>query len=65
MVLSLLMACVFSQSGALSWAGEERPRAYSLSDVLTFAAQHNPVLAGAWATGAGSSGRAERARRDP
>ena len=47
MVLSLLMACVFSQSGALSWAGEERPRAYSLSDVLTFAAQHNPVLAGA------------------
>lgn len=47
MVLSLLMACVFSQSGALSWAGEERPRTYSLSDVLTFAAQHNPVLAGA------------------
>jgi cobalt-zinc-cadmium efflux system outer membrane protein len=47
MLLSLLMACLFTLSDALSWAGEERPRAYSLADILTFAAQHNPVLAGA------------------
>ncbi|MCC6966983.1 MAG: TolC family protein [Nitrospira sp.] len=47
MVPSLLMACLFSLSGTLSWAGEARPQPYSLSDILTFAAQHNPVLAGA------------------
>lgn len=47
MVPSLMMACLFSLWGALSWAGEARPQTYSLSDILTFAAQHNPVLAGA------------------
>lgn len=47
MVLSLLMACLFSQSSALSWAGEERRHAYSLADILTLAEQHNPILAGA------------------
>ncbi len=47
MVLSLLMACLFSLSGVPSWAGEERPHPYSLSDILTFAVQHNPALAGA------------------
>ena len=46
-VPSLIMACLFSLWGALSWAGEARPQTYSLSDILTFAAQHNPVLAGA------------------
>ncbi|HNV26828.1 MAG TPA: TolC family protein, partial [Nitrospira sp.] len=47
MVPSLMMACLFSLWGALSWAGEAGPQTYSLSDILTFAAQHNPVLAGA------------------
>lgn len=47
MVPSLLVVCLFTLSGALAWAGEVGPHAYSLSDILTFAAQHNPVLAGA------------------
>lgn len=49
MVLSILLASAagLGLPDALTWAGETRPTAYSLPDILGLAVQYNPALAGA------------------